>query len=125
MKEPMSPAVLELVAARFRLLSEPTRLRIVQALQGGERTVGELTAMVLSTQPNVSKHLKILLDGGILSRRPVGAVAYYSIVDPVVFRLCEAVCDSLRERAGAQVALLKTAQGEVDAQTPRMEGPDW
>ncbi len=103
----MSGPLLELVAARFRVLAEPMRLRIVQELRDGEKTVGELTEAVNSTQPNVSKHLKMLLDGGVLARRPVGSVVYYSISDPVVFRLCEAVCESLRERLDAQAALLR------------------
>ena len=56
---------LELVAARFRAMGEPLRLRILQELEGGERSVSALAESVESTQPNVSKHLKILQDAGL------------------------------------------------------------
>jgi DNA-binding transcriptional ArsR family regulator len=103
--EKLSGDALTLVAARFRLLSEPMRLRILQELVGGEKTVGELTQAVSSTQPNVSKHLKFLQDGGVVTRRQQGNLAYYSVVDDTVFNLCDAVCQGLRSRAAAQAAI--------------------
>ena len=99
----MTPEALEMVAARFRAMGEPLRLRILQALEGGERSVTALTQLLGSTQPNVSKHLKVLHDAGLLRRRPRGNVALYSISDPMVFELCEMVCSRLRDRLEAQV----------------------
>ena len=61
---------LELVAARFRAMGEPLRLRILQELEGGERSVSALAESVESTQPNVSKHLKILQDAGLVEAPP-------------------------------------------------------
>lgn len=91
-----------LVAARFKVLSEPLRLSILQALEDGEMSVSEITEAVESSQPNVSKHLKILQDAGLIVRRQEGNTVYYSIDDETVFELCYAVCSSLRERLAAQ-----------------------
>lgn len=92
---PLSPDAVELVAARFRILGEPIRIQILQALQAGERNVSELVEDVGSTQPNISKHLRILQDARFVARRQDGNNVYYSIADPTVFDLCDAVCGSL------------------------------
>lgn len=91
----LSPEAIELVASRFRVLGEPLRIRILQEMVGGEKTVGELVAAVGSTQPNVSKHLRVLQESGIVGRRQEGNSVYCFIDDPTVFDLCNAVCDSL------------------------------
>lgn len=94
----MSLEALQLVAARFKVLSDPMRLRILQLLQDGEQSVTTITESVESTQPNVSKHLKIMQEAGLVARRQEGNSVYYSISDPSVFKLCEVVCSSLQER---------------------------
>jgi DNA-binding transcriptional ArsR family regulator len=96
--EPLSVEVVELVAARFRILGEPIRIQLLQALQPGERNVSDLVGAVGSTQPNISKHLRILQDAGLVSRRQDGNSVYYSITDPTVFALCDVVCSSIRAR---------------------------
>jgi len=98
---------LELVAARFRAMGEPLRLRIVQQLESGEQSVSALAENVGTTQPNVSKHLKVLQDAGLLKRRQQGNSVYYSIADPMVFELCEMICSRLHDRLEAQVGALK------------------
>jgi DNA-binding transcriptional ArsR family regulator len=98
----MTPEALAQVAARFKVLAEPVRLRILDGLQGGELSVSEITEAVESTQPNVSKHLKMLQDAGLVARRQEGNTVYCSIADETVFELCDVVCSSLRERIGAQ-----------------------
>jgi DNA-binding transcriptional ArsR family regulator len=103
-RQSLSPEALQLVAARFKVLSDPMRLRILQALEAGETSVSALTAVVESTQPNVSKHLKLMQDAGLLARRQEGNIVYYSIADPTVFDLCEAVCSSLQERFAAHAS---------------------
>lgn len=95
----LSDATIELVAERFRLLAEPTRLKILQSLREGERTVGELVERVETGQANVSKHLGLLRRHGLVSRRKEGVNVHYSIADPLVFELCELVCDRLAEEA--------------------------
>ncbi len=91
----LSTEALQLVANRFKILSEPIRLRILQTLQDCEKSVTELTKMVDSSQPNVSKHLKILQDAGIVKRYQQGNTVYYSIADDSIFTLCEVVCNSI------------------------------
>lgn len=95
---PLSADAIELVAARFRTLGEPIRIQLLQALQRGERNVSDLVAAVGSTQSNVSKHLRILQDAGLVGRRQDGNSVYYSIADPTVFALCDAVCNSIGTR---------------------------
>ncbi|HEU4522354.1 MAG TPA: metalloregulator ArsR/SmtB family transcription factor [Thermoanaerobaculia bacterium] len=95
---PLSSDAIELVAARFRTLGEPIRIQLLQALQRGERNVTDLVAAVGSTQSNVSKHLRILQDAGLVGRRQDGNSVYYSIADPTVFALCDAVCSSIGTR---------------------------
>jgi ArsR family transcriptional regulator len=93
-----------LVAERFRILGEPLRILLLQTLREGERSVGELVAAVGSTQPNVSKHLRILQAAGLVGRRQERNTAFYAIADPSVFDLCAAVCDSVGAR------LVRTAE---------------
>lgn len=94
----LSPEALNLIANRFKVLSEPVRLRILHLLQDGEKSVTELTGAIETSQPNVSKHLKLLQDAGILKRQQRGNTVYYSIADESIFKLCELVCDSLEEK---------------------------
>jgi DNA-binding transcriptional ArsR family regulator len=98
---------LELVAVRFRAMGEPLRLRILQQLEGGELSVSALAESVDSTQPNVSKHLKILQDADLVKRRQQGTSVYYSIADEMVLELCDLICSRLRVRLEAQVGALK------------------
>jgi DNA-binding transcriptional ArsR family regulator len=104
---PMSDRALEMIAQRFKLLSEPTRLRLLQLLMGGEKSVNELVRAMNTTQANVSKHLTILANGGLLSRRKVGASTLYSIADPSLVTMCDLVCHSLQERGEEVIELLR------------------
>ncbi len=102
----MSPAALDMVAGCFRAMGEPLRLRILQEIEREEWSVSALALSLGATQPNVSKHLKILQDAGLLERRQQGTSAFYSIADPMVFELCDLVCSKLRDRLEAQVGAL-------------------
>jgi ArsR family transcriptional regulator len=101
----MSPQALELVANRFKILSEPLRLQILQLLQNGEKSVTELTALIETSQPNVSKHLKILQTSGLVKRRQNGNTVFYAIADESIFTLCEVVCNSLETRLKNQAEI--------------------
>lgn len=98
----LSAEALELIAVRFKVLSEPSRLRLIVALRLGEKNVTELVAATGATQANVSRHLHTLTVAGILGRRKAGLNVYYAIVDPTVFDLCEHVCASLQNRLALQ-----------------------
>ena len=95
-KHLLPPEAVELVAARFKLLGEPVRVQILQALYDGPMNVTDITRIIGTTQPNVSKHLKLMQDGGVIGRRQEGNVVYYSITDETVFKLCDVVCTSLK-----------------------------
>ncbi|MGG6296266.1 ArsR/SmtB family transcription factor [Leptolyngbya sp. AN02str] len=94
--------VVQQVAEYFSVLSEPTRLRILNVLRGGERCVQELVEATETSQANVSKHLKVMLQAGILTRRTKGTSAYYSVEDELIFELCTLVCDRLATRIEQQ-----------------------
>src|SRR5579864_1763926 len=102
----------EVVAQRFRLLGEPMRLRILQLLEAGERPVGEIVETLKSSQPNISKHLQALCQGGLIRRRREGLNVYYAIADPIVFRLCELVCRAATEHKRAR--FLELAPGTLE-----------
>ena len=99
----LTDETIEVVARRFRLLGEPVRLRLLQLLEADERTVNELVEALQGNQPNISRHLNALFDGGLVKRRRDGISIYYSVADPVVFKLCELVCKSAREQVRVQL----------------------
>lgn len=98
---------LEAVAGLFGTLSEPTRLRILQVLQAGPASVGEVVERTGFRQANVSKQLGILLTAGVIARRQEGNRAIYSIAMPLVFDLCALVCDGVASQAAAHAARLR------------------
>ena len=84
-----------MVADFFKILSEPNRLQIVCALRTGPYNVTEIIEQTGLGQANVSKHLKLLAQAGIVSRQPRGVAAYYEISNYSFFQLCEIVCETL------------------------------
>ena len=86
------------VAARFKALSDEGRLALLSALQGGEKSVGDLADATGRSQPNVSQHLASLTHAGLVEARRDGNRAFYRIADPTVLRICDAVCASLVAR---------------------------
>ena len=105
-KLPLSDQMIELVARRFRMLGEPQRLRILQTLETGERTVGEVVESLAANQSNISKHLQALYDAGLVNRRREGNSIYYSIADAVTFKLCALVCQSAADEARTKLTEL-------------------
>jgi DNA-binding transcriptional ArsR family regulator len=91
----LSPTALGLMAEFFKVLSEASRLQIVCVLRSGSKNVTEIIAATALGQANVSKHLKILSQAGVVSRRQEGVCVYYQIANPFVFELCELVCEAL------------------------------
>jgi len=105
---PLTPEAAELIARRFRVLAEPTRLRLLDVLREREEApVGELAQTLSTSQQNVSKHLGVLSAEGVVSRRKAGTSALYRISDPAVFELCEQVCSGIE----AQLAQLGSLLG--------------
>ena len=93
---------IDLVAERFRALGEPARLHIMTALRRGEQTVGELVESTGLGTANVSKHLRILLAAGFVTRRKEGLFVYYGLSGEDVFRLCDIMCGRLEAEAASR-----------------------
>ena len=102
MPKALPPELLEHVAERFRVLGDATRLSIIRTLlDEGEMNVGQLVVELGTSQANVSKHLRILHDARVVTRRAEGTAAYYSVTDPSLMPVCAIVCDRLRDQAAS------------------------
>ncbi|MEB3291126.1 MAG: metalloregulator ArsR/SmtB family transcription factor [Leptolyngbya sp.] len=102
MADTVPPEVVQQVAEYFSVLSEPMRLRLLNLLRDGEKCVQELVDATQTSQANVSKHLKVMVQAGILNRRAEGTSAYYSVSDDLIFDLCGMVCDRIASRIEEQ-----------------------
>jgi DNA-binding transcriptional ArsR family regulator len=91
------------------VIADPTRIKLLDRLRATEATVQELTDAVGSTQQNVSKHLGVLADAGIVARRREGNFMRYRVVDESVYRLCEEICGSVARQLDDLQALLSAA----------------
>ena len=103
---PLPDELVELIARRFRAMSDPLRIRLLDTLREREATVSELAETVGASQQNVSKHLALLADAGILGRRKDGTRVYYAIADEQVLGLCEDVCGSVQAQLATLAALV-------------------
>jgi DNA-binding transcriptional ArsR family regulator len=91
----LSHEAFEAISQRFRVLSDPMRLKILYNLKSGEMSVTQIVDSTGGSQSNVSKHLSMMLTHGMVSRRRDGTSAYYTIADPSVFELCDNVCGGI------------------------------
>ena len=105
-KKELTPLALDLIASRFRALSEPMRLRLLNLLMQGESTVGQLVEASGSGQANVSKHLAVLRNAGMVGMRKEGLTSVCYIADPMVMELCEMMCSRLKEEMESKAEAL-------------------
>ena len=110
--KPVPPEVVPQVAEYFSLLSEPMRLRLLNLLSSDEKCVQELVEATQTSQANVSKHLKVMWQAGILSRRSEGTCAYYRVEDEMIFELCNLVRDRLANRIEQQARHFRVLNGK-------------
>lgn len=103
---PLPADLAELIARRFHVLSDPLRVRILDLLRDRELSVGGIAEQLEAGQQNVSKHLNVLTDAGILHRRKDGTRVFYGIADEGVFELCELVCGALHAQLSTLAALV-------------------
>ena len=96
----LTPGLLEYVAARFKALGEPARLRILDGLRGGPRTVTQLVEETKLRQPNVSRHLAILRSLGLVNRRREGELVYFTAADARLSSLCDLMCGQSKTEPG-------------------------
>ena len=114
---PLPSDLVDLIARRFRLIAEPTRIRLLDQLRNGEQSVTSLADGIAAGQQNTSKHLTALADGGVLARRKQGNHVYYRIADPTVLALCEQVCGALEQQARTLTAAITAPQGTTASET--------
>ena len=103
---PLPDALADLIARRFRAIGEPMRVKLLDRLRDGEATVHELTDATGASQQNVSKHLGVLYDAGVVTRRKAGNEVFYRVVDQGVFQLCESVCGSVERQVRELSAII-------------------
>ncbi len=96
---------LQAVSRLFAVLSEPSRLALLQSLHDKPLTVNELVKATAMKQANVSKHLAVLHDHHLVKRERDGISIRYEIADPMIFSLCNLVCGKM-EKDARQVAAL-------------------
>ena len=106
---------MEGIAGFLKVLADPTRLRLLHALQGGERCVSELLGELPCTQANVSKHLALLRTAGIVEFRRQGTQVYYRIADPAVFAICGVVCGAMQRSLDEKRVELKAGKAALAA----------
>jgi DNA-binding transcriptional ArsR family regulator len=95
-----------MIAARLRVIGDPNRIRILDLLRDGELSVAQITERLGTSQQNASKHLGILLQAGIVSRRRAGTSSYYAVADEGVFALCEQLCGGLQMQLAGLTAMV-------------------
>ncbi|HEX2311040.1 MAG TPA: metalloregulator ArsR/SmtB family transcription factor [Vicinamibacterales bacterium] len=103
---PLPRPLVELIAQRFRVIGEPMRIRLLDALRERAMTINELSEALGATQQNVSKHIGVLAQAGIVGREKDGTRVRCFIADPSVFELCEIVCGGLRAKVAELDQLL-------------------
>lgn len=108
--KPLTPDTLRIVAERFKVLAEPARLEVLNALCSGPLNVSELMAETGLNQANLSKHLQVLHAGGFVTRRRDGLFVIYRLADARVFQLCDLMCGQVRRQAASQVKRLAAAR---------------
>lgn len=89
------------VARYFALLAEPMRLRILNAICNGERSVSSIVAATGATQTNVSRHLALMHQAGVVARRREGSTVLYRLLDPEFAQICRTMCVRIAGRIEA------------------------
>lgn len=103
----LPPQALMQVAEYFKVLSEVSRLQVLSSLRSHPKSVTEIVETTGLGQANVSKHLKVLMQAGMVVRHPKGVSVFYEISDPIIFELCEVVCDRISNRLTTQAQQLE------------------
>jgi ArsR family transcriptional regulator len=90
-EQTLTDAELDRVAQQFRVLGEPMRLKILQAICRKPLTVTEIVTATGASQSNVSKHLALLASAGVITRQKDAQFVYYGLSDPLTMKLCQLV----------------------------------
>lgn len=104
---PIPMSLAEMIAQRLKVIGDPTRIRTLDLLRDGEKSVAEIAEGLGTSQQNASKHLGVLLQAGIVRRRKDGTSAFYAVADQSVYDLCEQVCGGLQTQLAELTALME------------------
>ena len=104
-------AVYQIKAELFRVLGHPARVRILELLRDGERTVGDLQKELQMDSSGTSQHLGVMRKHGILESRREGTSVYYTVRDPRIFQLLEVSRQILTSSLTESQALLVELTG--------------
>ncbi len=109
----MPDEMLDAISGRFKLLSEPMRLKILRTLCEKEHTVQEIVTEINASQANISKHLALMYESGIVGRRKEGLKSYYRIIDESVIYACYLSSKGVVENLQSQLRWVKEVQSAV------------
>ena len=102
----MAQDLFDLHADVCKTLSSPARLRIIDVLKGGELSAGEICAAVGARKANVSQHLAVMRERGIVEARRSGTTIYYRLTNPKVVQAFQLMREVLVEQLEKRAALL-------------------
>ena len=108
----ISDTIYERQARLCQTLTDPKRLKLLQALRAGERSVGDLTVAIDASSTNVSQHLAVLRDAGLVATRRQGTSIYYRLAYPAIMEACDIIHGILRTQLVDAAALIGRAQAE-------------
>lgn len=106
----ISEELLDRIAQRLKAMGNPTRLRILHALEEGELSVSQIVEVVDGSQANVSKHLNVLRSADLVDRRRDGIAVYYRMSDRAVLTICRTVCDSLHLQVNRELESIEAGR---------------
>jgi len=115
--------VLKLIASKLKLLAQENRLRLLNELRSGEKTVTELIAATSGTQANISKHLGVMRGSNIVKCRREGLNVFYSISDKSVYKLCDLMCNEFRREMENSIASRKSTAANSNPIRARSSQP--
>jgi DNA-binding transcriptional ArsR family regulator len=102
-KKTPTPEMTRRIAIVLKAMADPIRLRILYELQQSELCVGDLVLRLGCSQANVSKHLAVLRNAGLIESNHSGTTHFYRVADPLVASVCNSVCDSVEERLSRRI----------------------
>jgi len=99
--------LVELRADVLKALAQPTRLKIIDFLRDGERCVCEIYPAISGEQSNTSRHLNMMLDAGVLSRRKDGLKIFYAIRHIEILDVVDIITAIVKQDISGRHKLLK------------------
>ena len=103
----MEDRAIELKAEVLKALAQPTRLKILEFLRGGERCICEIIPAVGGEQSNISRHISLMQKGRLVTTRKDGVKVMVKVTDPKIFAILDQVSVFLRNQMSVQTRLMR------------------